>query len=145
MGRSLKNHDAYLDKLKAYAQACEITVEWKNEDGDGAYIPSLRKIKIDPDLPDSTEIATLLHELGHSLDDTLYSKSVMRVLDRAYKAVYHKKPTQQQLQSVLDCEKRAWTFGRSIAKKLRIPLGKWYAAEEAEALKIYGDTETQNR
>jgi hypothetical protein len=144
-GRPLKNYDYYKDKLEQYAAACEITVERKSYAGDGAYMPSQRKVVLDVDLPESTEIATFLHELGHSMDDTLLSKSYEKKLSRAYRAVYEKLPTQSQLQEVIECERRAWIFGRALAKKLRIPLGKWYESEEADALGLYRSVETQDR
>lgn len=142
-GRPLPNFDLYLDKLGAYAKACEITIEYRDEPGDGAYIPARRKIVLDKDLPESTEIATFLHELGHSLDDKLYDKIEFKKLDRLYKLVYKGKLPAAKLPEVLECEKRAWVFGRAIAKKLRIPLGSWYSREEAEALSHYEQTETK--
>lgn len=137
MGRPLKRYDDYLDKLKLYAEACEITIEYKSVDGDGVYVPSRRKIVLDPDLPESTEIATLLHEIGHSMDDTLINKRTEKVMDRAYKAFYDQSASKKQVEKVVECEKRAWIYGRSIAKKLRIPLGKWYDYEEKSALEGY--------
>lgn len=144
-GRPLKNFDTYRDKLEAYSKACELTLEYRDHDGDGTYFPSRRKIVIDKDLPESTEIATFLHEIGHSMDDTLHSKSMEKKFDKAYKAIYskRKKPTPQQKELVLGCEERAWMYGRAIAKKLRIPLGKWYDEEQTDALKSYRDLETK--
>ena len=144
-GRPLKNYDLYIDKLQAYATACEITVEYRDEPGDGKYIPTRRKLVLDKDLPESTEIATFLHELGHSLDDTLYTKPVDKKMDAAYKAFYNATPTQKQKDLVVECEQRAWMYGRSTAKKLRIPLGKWFDSEESEALSEYRSHEAQNR
>lgn len=137
MGRTLKNHDLYMEKLLAYAYACEITIEYKEMDGDGSYVPSRRKVKLDKDLPESTEVATLLHELGHSLDDNLTDKKIELVMDKAYKAFYKRSANKRQVEHVVECEKRAWVYGRGIAKKLRIPLGKWYDEEERTALEGY--------
>lgn len=137
MGRSLKNYDIYIEKIQAYTEACEITIEYKDVPGDGAYMPSRRVISVDKDLPESTEIATLLHEMGHSMDDTLYDKRSMKILDKAFPAFYNGTATEAQKAAVIECERRAWVFARGIAKKLRIPLGKWFDKEENEALSDY--------
>jgi len=137
MGRPLKNYDIYIDKLKLYAEACEIEIVYRDVPGDGIYMPSKRRISIDKDLPESTEIATLTHELGHAMDDTLYDKRSMKILDKAFPAYYNGTATESQKQAVIECERRAWVFARGIAKKLRIPLGKWFTSEEQEALADY--------
>lgn len=146
MGRPLKNYDIYIDKIKLYIDACELTLEYRDIDGDGMYIPSRRVIKLDKDLPESTEIATLLHECGHTLDDALHDPIMEKKLDKCYKAVYKDKASYDQKQLVVACEERAWVFGRAIAKKLRIRLGKWFDVEEKEALDSYKESEhgTQN-
>lgn len=139
----LRRYEDYLTKLQHYAAACDIEIEYRLEPSDGLYIPSQRKVVLDKDLEPGEEIATLLHELGHMLDDALQEPDSN--LNRAYQAVYRKKPTINQRRLVLECEQRAWDCGRGIAKKLRIPLGKWYDREMQDALQSYRDTETQNR
>jgi hypothetical protein len=136
-GRPLRKYDDYLDKIKLYCEACQITLEFRDVPGDGMYVPTLRKIVIDRDLPESTEIATILHELAHSMDDSLSDKKMMRKLDKAYPAFYKGTATEAQKQLVIDCETRAWAFSVSLAKRLRIPLGKWFYAEQTEALNDY--------
>jgi hypothetical protein len=136
-GRSLKNYELYIDKLKAYAKACEISIVYRTEPCDGAYIPTRREVVLDPDLEESTEVAVLLHELGHSLDDSLFTKTYDRKLDRALTAADNGTATPEQVEMVIECEKRAWVYGRSIAKRLRIRLGKWYDKEESNNLLSY--------
>jgi hypothetical protein len=136
-GRPLPNFEAYLAKLLAYAKACEIKVIYRDEPCDGVYQPSRRTIIIDKDLPESTEIATLLHELGHAEDDAFLDEFTLARLEKLYRKVYRVKLSKRDLAQVLECERRAWQFGRAIAKKLRIPLGKWFEAEEDEALTAY--------
>ena len=136
-GRSLPNYELYKEKLETYCSACEISVEYKDYSGDGAYMPSKRKIVLDCDLPESTEIATWLHELGHSLDDTLYTKKGEQSYSKAFNAFYKDEATQEQKDLVVAAETRAWMYAKSIAKKLRIPLGKWFKEEEIEALNAY--------
>jgi hypothetical protein len=140
-GRPLKNYDGYLDKIKTYCEACQIALEFRDVPGDGMYVPTLRKIVIDRDLPESTELATLLHELSHSMDDSLSDKKMMKKLNKAYPAFYKGTATTEQKRLVVDCETRAWVFARSLAKRLRIPLGVWFTKEEIEALADYrGET-----
>jgi Zn-dependent peptidase ImmA (M78 family) len=144
-GRKLKNYDKYLEKIEHYAQACEITIKYGQEDGDGSYSPARRTVKIDENLSDSAELATLLHELGHVLDDSTRQRFEEPKLSSAYNAVYNKKPTKKQIELVLECEEAAWVYARAIAKKLRIPLGKWFDDEMKDGLDSYRETETQNR
>lgn len=136
-GRSLPNYDHYLDKLKLYASACEITVEYKEEPGEGIYIPKRRTLRIDPNLEESSVIAIFLHELGHSLDDSLTQPKYEKKLDKAYNAMYRKEAGAKHRALIMECEQRAWGFARGLAKKLRIPLGKWFDREEEDALQSY--------
>lgn len=137
MGRTLARFTEYKAKLLLYAKTLEIRVTYKAEDGDGKYMPSCRTIVIDPDLDESSEIATLLHELGHATDDTLYTRAAYKRLSRAYQVIYRQKPTRAQKKAVLECERRAWFFARSVAKQLRIPLGKWFEKEAQTNLSEY--------
>lgn len=141
----LRKAEEYLGKIYQYADAVDIRIEVKASADDGVYLPARRKIVIDKDLDPSEEVAILLHELGHALDDALAKKSMEKRVDSAYKAIYAKKPTRKQRDFVMGCELRAWEYGRGIAKKLRIPLGKWYDRVRDESLKSYRETETQNR
>src|SRR5271165_6485353 len=104
MGRPLKNFDLYMDKLRVYAEACELTLEYRDVDGDGIYLPSRRVIKLDKDLPESTEVACLLHELAHTMDDALHDPISEKKLDKAYKAFYKDKATKKQKEAVIACE-----------------------------------------
>lgn len=139
----LKNYKIYREKILAYAKVVNITVEFKEENSDGVYIPSKSKVRIDDALEEAEEISTLLHELGHALDDKLDSTNFSKSIERAYYQVYKGKPSKIQLDKVIECEKKAWDLGRVIAKKLRINLGKWYNYQESQALKDYRETETK--
>ena len=143
MSRSLKHYKAYKQKLLDYASVINVTVEFKSEAGDGIYMPSKRKIRIDDDLDESTEIATFLHELGHAVDDLMSNGLHGSYVSTAYNCVYNGKPTAIQLGKVVKCEEIAWSKGRGIAKKLGIRLGKWYTEEEKAGLKDYKSTETK--
>lgn len=138
-GRSLKNYDKYLQKLELYAKAIKFKILYVKYDGDGAYIPSKRLIKIDEDLSESDIIGTLLHELGHVADShSFLSNGASNNLEKAYTATYKKKnPTNKQIKLVLECEKRAWKEAETIAKLLKIKLGKWYYKGKQEALNSY--------
>lgn len=144
-GRTLKNHGVYLQKLKLYAKACEVKIVYREDPELGGYCPTRRMVFLDPDLDESTEVAILLHELGHQLDDALHLPGQVHATSRAYLASYRSKPTRKQKALVLACERRAWRNGRAIAKRLRIPLGKWFESERERALSGYRNLETQNR
>lgn len=122
----LKNYEEYRNKILFYAKAMGIKMEFKDVDCGGQYMPSRRRIQIDKDLTQVEEIGVMLHELGHALDDHLIAIPGFTSIDRAYRAVYNKKYSPNQLRIVVECEKRAWKYGKVIAKMLNIRLGKWY-------------------
>ena len=136
-GRNLKNYLLYLEKIETYAQVLDIKIEHKTEPSDGVYIPTRRTIRIDPDLDESSDIATLLHELGHAIDDHFSHGGIDPKTEAAYRVVYNGNPSEAQLKLVVEAEKLAWLNGRKIAKALRIPLGKWYDDEEKDAIRLY--------
>jgi hypothetical protein len=137
VGRKLPKYRDYYDKLVLYIAACELTLERREVGGDGEYIPNRRVIALDIDLDESSEIAILLHELAHSFDDALANPKTLKKLDKAYSAMFKNEANEKQAALILECEKRAWTYGRAIAKKLRIPLGAWYDKEEKSGLEGY--------
>lgn len=141
MGRQLPKHDDYLQKLEHYCEASDIIIEIKDYKHHGVYFPTRRAIVVDEDLDDTEQLATILHELGHVFDDVLNAPNTLEKYNRAYSDFYKNRATEQQVKLVMDCEQRAWDYGRGIAKKLRINLGKWYDVEEKEALKEYGQEE----
>lgn len=139
-GIKLKYYQKYLDRLLAYAKATGIKVKYKDTGDDGVYIPNRHLIRISPNLSDSHEISALLHELGHSLDDALVGVAGakrFKALNKAYIRIYRNKHTPRQLRIVLRCERRAWKYGRVIAKKLHIRLGAWYDAYMQQCIEDY--------
>lgn len=143
LGRPLKNYDFYKKKIIAYAKVISVKLEFAEYQDEGIYFPAKRKIKVDDELEQSTEIAVLLHELGHEMDDFDNSLVTSTGLSNAYRNVYSNIPTKLQLNKVLKCEKTAWNNGRLIAKRIGIRLGKWYDNEEKSALKDYRSNETR--
>ena len=136
-GRKLKNYENYLLKIKSYAKAVGIKIIYNEDMEEGVYYPSTKTISISDHLPNSCEIAILLHEFGHSIDEYISHKPTRDILDDAYNAMYAEKCTPEQEKIVLDSEKRAWVFGRSIAKNLNIKLGDWYYKTKATCLLGY--------
>lgn len=137
--RSLPKYHEYIRRLELFSKALGVKVEYAPEDGEGSFSPATRKIRIDPELSEAEEIATFLHELGHAVDDMLIDDKVYALIDKAYTIVYDKKVSKKQQALVVNCEKRAWQYGRSIAKQLKIRLGKWYTAIEVDCLRRYSD------
>lgn len=136
----LKHYKKYMKRLILFASAIGVKVEYGESSSDGIWFPAVRKIKLDDDLTQAEEVATLLHELGHSMDDILSAQwKTEQVLGKAYTAMYSKKPTKKQVKLVVECEKRAWDYGRDIARRLNIRLGKWYDTSEHDGLKSYRD------
>ena len=137
----LKNYTLYLSKIERYAKLCNIKITYCQCDGDGSFSSSRRRIRIDNDLSEAKEVAVLLHELGHALDDSMPTGPKARKTNAAYANMYDKlKVTDIQLSLIIECEQRAWNIGRAIAKKLSIRLGKWYDNHEKECLDNYKNT-----
>ena len=146
--RNLKNFDKYLQKLELYAKAIKVKLVSRDLDGcGGSYAPWNRMLKVDHDIEGSSLIATILHELGHEMDDSLredLDKKMYSKIMSCYVAVYSDKHTEEQLALVIECESRAWDYGKVIAKKLKIPLGKWYTNEAKECVAAYKDTKKED-
>lgn len=136
-GIRLKNYAVYLQKLLLYSEAMGLRVFSKTDPGDGSFDHNNNSITIDPDLAESSEIATLLHELGHAFDYHLLNDKISPKIWAAYDKVYSEAHNDTELQTVIDAEIRAWENGKVIAKRLKIPLGKWYAYERKTALTNY--------
>lgn len=134
VGRPLKNFEDYRDALWAYAKAAGVRIQYERSISSGVYRPRTNAVFINPDLPESTEVATTLHELGHSQDPDLTEA------DRVDHAALHARcATKEQKTAVVVSELRAWNIARSIAATLNIPLGKWFDAEEKECLEGYAN------
>ena len=137
-GCSLKHFDKYRKSIDAYAKAHRLKIRYDRRGYESSFVPSLRVIKIEPHMSDSEEIATLLHELGHSIDDMLVVNGTMsRRMDKAYKSLYKNRASKVQKAMVYGAESRAWNLGRVIARELNIRLGKWYTSVEQFSLKTY--------
>ncbi len=133
----LKHYSRYKQKINFYCKAVGLKLIYRAEPSEGVYLPSRHQVIIDSDLEETTEIAIILHELGHALDDALSLKRDLNKRDDAYKVIYKTKYTQQQLRRVIKCEVCAWKTGRYIAKILKIKLGLWYTIVQNESLKSY--------
>lgn len=134
---NLKHYIKYLKALEKFANALNIKVKFKIIDSDGVYVPSSNTIYIDSEQSESGEIASLLHELGHVIDDIVMPDDVEEKKNKAYTVIYGKKYTKAQKRLVLRCEKAAWKNGRYLAKKLKIKLGSWYDEAEEHCIKSY--------
>lgn len=137
-GIDLKNYTVYLKRLLALAKVLGIKVEFTSTSSEGIWMPAISKIKIDNELEESATIAALLHELGHSMDDSFritYNED--SALYKAYDAFYNNRATKKHMRLVRKCEIMAWKNGRELAKRLKIPLGKWYDKDEKYCLNTY--------
>lgn len=135
--RKLKGFVGYKSRLELYAMAVGIRIEYTEHEDESAYVPSRSMIKLHDGLSNSEEIAIFLHELGHAMDDAFRNRVEEQSLSRAYVAVYEKRSTEGQDALVYECERRAWRFGKAIAKRCRIRTGKWYDKVRNECLACY--------
>lgn len=138
--QNLPNYHKYWERLNNFANTLGIKIEYAENDSEGSFSQAHRKIRVDVGLCEAEDIATILHELGHAMDTLLVTPTISKHIEKAYEVVYNRKPTRRQQSLVMGCEKRAWLYGRSIAKQLKIRLGKWYFQFERDCLKSYEDT-----
>lgn len=138
-GRTLKNYEIYKAKLMVFAKLLRVRVVYIDRGVEGSWSVANRRINIDEGLDESTEIATLLHELGHCLHDAFTNSSprTQNAINTAYSDFYNEMHRKYQKDIVLKSEKMAWDNGRMIANVLSIRLGKWYDREEEVCLRDY--------
>lgn len=144
----VKNFNIHFQKLIDYAKLCKIEIHKKksltsDETEEGKFTEEDRHIDLSWEMNQKELLATLLHELGHFEDYMVVSS---KKLDRAYNLLNEDKPiTLIEKRLIVKCEKRAWAFGRILAKKFNIPLGYWYSREEQKALATYKAVKTIKR
>lgn len=137
----LKKYSVYLKKIKAYAKMCRVSIKFVNhmEEG-GAYLGNRRSISISKKLSNIETIATLLHELGHFIDDLRNPHNHLsnRFHNGARTAIEEdRKLTFLQKKRLLKIEREAWKNARALARQLDIPLGAWFYKDEKSALATY--------
>ncbi len=133
--RKLKNYLIYKKKLLDFASTFEVSVIYKNFPGEGKA--ENKKITLDTGLSQSAEIATLLHELGHVLDDLSFTTDEYNKISKAYTRIYDDNCSREHKETVLEREKAAWKYGRNLATQLGIRLGKWFLVEEKVSIASY--------
>lgn len=133
---NLKHYDKYIRLLETFAKALGVKIKYSARlDNDGQYSPVRKCITLAEDMSETSTLATLLHEVGHCLDDMSIRDHTLT--DKAYIAFYEERFTPQQRRLVLRREKTAWSVGLGLANLLRIRIGKWYFKEEESALTQY--------
>lgn len=135
----LKNHDSYFNKILDYANSIGVTIYFYKDLDSAHYESHGKKVYIDPKYKNSDLIAYLLHEIGHFEDD-LYTSS--KTVEKLYVLADKKSDkgiplSDKEYNCIIQCEKNAWYHGAIIARKLKIPLGKWYKKIEKESLLTY--------
>lgn len=139
MRTHIKHYEKYLMSLMLFAAGLKYKIEWKDKlPCGGILVPKYRVIYILASLPPTEKIATLLHELGHAIDDNFFNFKEENLVDTAYKKTYsNKKVNSKYHKIVMKCEKAAWNNGRNIAAMLGIRLGLWYTEIELQSLETY--------
>jgi hypothetical protein len=137
----LRSYKTYLKKLKQYCKVSNVKIVWKsNYEGCGDYDPNNRTITIDRKLSQSEIISTMLHELGHYLDDsrnpTKYGNN-HHYYGRTRLERELSELTTNQKAIVWDTELEAWKNAEALAYQLRIPLSKWYWKDKESSLNTY--------
>jgi uncharacterized protein GlcG (DUF336 family) len=78
------------------------------------------------------------------MDDALKDPSQEKAIDKAYTAFFINKATKKQKEIVYECERKAWEYGKALARRLKIRLGKWYLVEQEAYLKDYQEEVQSN-
>lgn len=144
----MKNFNLYFNKLLEFSKVCNVSVFLENgvslKETDssielGEFDPRRRTISLNSGISERAQIATFLHELGHFYDhikDPKFSNS--KKLIRAYSCYISEIPVSaEDKRRIIECERRAWNYGRVIAKILKIPTGRWYEKERKEGMSFY--------
>jgi hypothetical protein len=137
----LKNYKPYLRQIKRYAKLCNVEIVFKKEvDGVGEYVPNRRRVALEKGLDQSAIISTLLHELGHFIDDFRNPENNLNNKfhnDGRTAIEREREMTSQQKKKILKIEREAWKNGRALARQLNIPLGSWFYRDEKSSLNSY--------
>ena len=137
----LRNYKIYMKQIKAFAKLCNIRITFvKNMPECGEYRPNRREVLVDKDLPEAVKISTLLHELGHFMDDLRnpLNNFANRFHNDGRNAIDQERHlTMLQKKRILKTEKEAWKNARALASQLSIPLGKWFYQDEKSSLNSY--------
>lgn len=133
----LKNYKKYFIRLYNYSLANGIDLVRDEEPDGGSYSPARSKITVSDELTNSTEIAIILHELGHAIDQLVLKEKDMVRLDNAYRTYYSTNNSYRRANKVLQSEMRAWRYGEAIAKRLKIHTGSWFKKAKKDCLSVY--------
>lgn len=141
----LKNHLTYYNKILDYAKSIGVEVFFYHKLNNAYYQSYGKKIYIDPDFKEADQIAILLHELGHFEDEIFTSdKKVEKLYERAAIKCDEDIPlSKREFNCLINCELNAWIHGAIIAKKLKIPLGKWYKKIQDKSMVSYFNCKTK--
>lgn len=124
-------------KLIVYANSLGVRVQFI-PGSDDKYVPSKKLIVIDahPDDMEEDLIISLLHEIGHVYDETKHTAKDDMLENLTYPRIYNN-PTKQVIRWAVMFERRAWKYGKKIAKELEIPISKEYDAQQKICLLSY--------
>lgn len=137
---NLKHYHKYIKRLNIFAKSIGLKIHYRdNLVSEGVYVPLTFRVYIENDLSESSEIAILLHELGHSLDLGLIDIEQNKVIENAYAAYEKPRCSVKNKRIVMKCERTAWKNARVIAHRLKIKLGIWFNDCESLCLKTYSE------
>lgn len=143
----LKNYGLYRKKIGAYCKATNLKIKWVKElEHYGEYDPNKRTILISRKQTQSEVITTLLHEIGHFVDDTRNpDRFAMKYHYYGYDRLEKEFTTLtvNQKEAVWKCELSAWKNARALARQLGIPLGQWFYKDETRCLNTYRPIRTE--
>lgn len=134
----MNKNNIYFNRLIDFARSLQINIFYKNNVNIGYFLPNKKEIIIDPKLTLDQQIFSILHELGHHLDDVENNYKYDDIYGKANKKVEKELSLSIREYNVLnECEIRAWKKGEIIAKLLDIRLNKGYSIFKKSCLSGY--------
>lgn len=119
----MNNYKGKIKTLEKYALTKGLTFKYKkNKD----FFITKKHIFVGTKLKKEKKIFSILHELGHNLDDLKKDKSKEKIYHSVVKKMNkNKKIGGCEYSIFLDCEKKAWETGFKIARELNIELSTY--------------------
>ncbi len=142
--KSFPKQDAKeIKRIVAYAYSCGIRgisvfTDFHNAGENISFYNRLEAtITISSSLPSKVFKYTLLHELGHYLQDVEDRFKIMYAQNQNVISIQNDVPTEDEKEDILNYEKNAWERAELVSKVLEIKLPKDFYTTKAEALESY--------
>ena len=132
----------YYCKLHKLFQAYDISCDISQKHRKSTYTIKLKEICIRRYSNPWTQLAAILHEFGHFLDEAqnpeIFFYEPTPITER-------KLVDKENMEVEISAEERAWEFAEGTARALGIELKDWYWKTKAKKLKSYYEYYSKNK